>query len=57
MRAKRYLQQGCYGFLAYVLDTREERKKMVDDVPVLREYLNVFLEDFPRVPPERQVKF
>lgn len=26
-RAKKYLQHGCEGFMAYVIDTREEKKK------------------------------
>ena len=29
----------------------------MNDVPILQEYLDVFLEDFPRVPSERQVEF
>lgn len=56
-RVSRYLQHACSGFMTYVLDNREEGKKSIDDVPVVREYRDVFLEDFPSVPPERQVKF
>ena len=43
--------------MVYVLDTREERKRMSDDVPVVREYSDMFPEDLPGVPPERQVEF
>ena len=43
--------------MVYVLDTREERKRMTDDVPVVREYSDMFPEDLPGVPPERQVEF
>ena len=48
-----YLHQGCYGFVAYVLDTWEERKRMIDDMSVVREYSDVFPEDLPGVPLER----
>lgn len=56
-RARRYLQQGCAGYVAYVIDTRDKGKPTVDDVPVVREYLDVFLKDLSGIPPERQVEF
>ena len=34
-RARRYLQQGCVGFVAYVMDTREAGRATVGDVPVV----------------------
>ena len=34
-----------------------ERKRTVEDVPVVRKYSDVFPKDFPGVPPERQVEF
>ena len=34
-RARRYVQQGCAGYIAYVLDAREKRKMTVDDVPIV----------------------
>ena len=47
------------GFLAYVMDTREgsERPKSVEEVPVVREFPDVFPEELPGVPPVRQVEF
>ena len=56
-RAIHYLHQGCTGFVAYIMDTREEGKVTVDDVPVVWEYPDVFSEDLHGVPPKRQVKF
>ena len=50
-RASLYLQQGCSSFVDYVLDTREEGKRMIDDVSIIREYPGVFPEDFLGVPP------
>ena len=58
-RARRSLQQGCKGFVAYVTDVREAagRPSSVDEVPIVREFPDVFPEELPGVPPERQVEF
>ena len=39
-----------------MLDTREEGKKTVDDVSVVWEYVDQFLEDFLGLAPVRQVE-
>lgn len=56
-RARRYLQQGCTGYVAYVMDTQETGKATVSEVPVVRDYADVFPEELPGIPPERQVEF
>ena len=56
-RARRYVQQGCAGYVAYVLDARDKGKTTIDDVPIVRDYPDVFPEDLPGIPPERQVEF
>ena len=56
-RARRYLQHGCSRYVAYVMDSQERGKAIVDDVSIVREYSNVLPEDFPRLPPERQLEF
>ena len=58
-RARQSLQQGCKGFVAYVMDARvdSERPKSVDEVPIVHEFLDVFPEELSGVPPERQVEF
>ena len=45
------------GFLAYVSDIRMETVTDVGSVPVLQDFPDVFPEELPRVPPERQVEF
>ena len=58
LKAPRYLTKGCSSFLAYMLNTiKETKKKTVDDVPILREYPDVFPEDLPGLPQIRQVEF
>ena len=51
-RARRYLQQGCAGYVAYVMDTREAGKATVSEVPVVQDFTDVFPEELPGIPPE-----
>ena len=57
VRARRYLHQGCSGFVAYVMDAQYKGKTTTDDVIIVRDYSDVFLEYLPGVPLERQVEF
>ena len=43
-RVRQCLQQGCKGFVAYVMDTRvdSERPRTVDEVLIVREFPDVF---------------
>ncbi|GJT57279.1 putative nucleotidyltransferase, ribonuclease H [Tanacetum coccineum] len=54
--ARRYLSRGCHAFMAHVINTNFE-KKSVEDVPIVNEFLDVFPEELPGIPPERQVEF
>ncbi|KAJ9554217.1 hypothetical protein OSB04_018262 [Centaurea solstitialis] len=56
IKARKCLAKGCASYLAYVIDTKLE-KKGVADVDVVREFPDVFPEDLPGLPPERQVEF
>ena len=40
-------------YVAYVMDTRDKGKAVVDDVPVVREYPNAFSMDLLGVPTKR----
>ena len=56
LRAKHLLQKGYQGYLAYVMDTRKEVLKL-DDISVVREFPDVFPEDLPRIPIDREIEF
>ncbi|KAJ9553505.1 hypothetical protein OSB04_017550 [Centaurea solstitialis] len=57
-KARKHVLQGGSSYLVYVADSRiEARKKTVADVLVVCEFPDVFPEDLPGVPPERQVEF
>ena len=48
---------GFAGYVAYVMDRRDKGNATMHDVPIVREYPNVFPEELPEIHPERQVEF
>ena len=54
--AKRLLRKGCQGYLAHVLDTRKEVLKL-DDIPVVREFSDVFPEYLQGIPIDKEAEF
>ena len=56
MTAQRMLRKGCQGYLAYVVETGKEGT-LVDEIPVVKEFPNVFPDDIAGLPPEREVEF
>nr|GEV53132.1 reverse transcriptase domain-containing protein [Tanacetum cinerariifolium] len=60
VKAQKYLSKGCDVFLAHVTTKRAEDKlegKRLKDVPIFKDFLEVFPENFPGIPPARQVEF
>ena len=57
MQAQRMLSNGCMGFLASVVDKSMEKELNPSDVPVVREYVEVFPEELPGLAPEREISF
>ncbi|GJW30904.1 putative reverse transcriptase domain-containing protein [Tanacetum coccineum] len=56
----KYMLKGCPIFLAHVTTKETEdksEKKRLEDVPIIRIFPEVFPEDFPGLPPTRQVEF
>ncbi|KAK1424581.1 hypothetical protein QVD17_19914 [Tagetes erecta] len=56
MKASRLIQQGCNSFLAYVKDV-EEGLRQLSDVPIVCNFPEVFPEDLPGTPPDREIEF
>ena len=54
MEARRFLRKGCEAFLALILDSKREQVNF-KNIPVIREFPDVFPEELPGVPPEREV--
>ncbi|GKB16674.1 putative reverse transcriptase domain-containing protein, partial [Tanacetum coccineum] len=56
IKARKYVERGCHLFLAHVTENKSKEKQM-EDVPVIRDFPEVFHEEFPGLPPPRQVEF
>nr|GEX20808.1 putative reverse transcriptase domain-containing protein [Tanacetum cinerariifolium] len=59
-KTQKYMLKGCHVFLAHVTTKKTEDKsgeKLLEDVPIVRDFIEVFPEDLPGLPPTRQVKF
>ncbi|KAL8155199.1 hypothetical protein AgCh_000543 [Apium graveolens] len=56
VQAKKLLRKGCKSFLAYVVDSERESLSM-KDIPVVNEFPDVFPDELPGLPPDRQIEF
>ncbi|GKA33030.1 putative reverse transcriptase domain-containing protein [Tanacetum coccineum] len=59
-KTQKYIKKGYLIFLARVTKKETEDKseeKRLEDVPAIRDFQEVFPEDFPGLPPTRQVEF
>ncbi|GKA06722.1 putative reverse transcriptase domain-containing protein, partial [Tanacetum coccineum] len=54
--AHKYVERVCHLFLAHVTENKSKEKR-IKDVPVIRDFPEVFSKEFPRLPPSRQVEF
>ena len=54
--ARKMLKKGCRGYLVVVRDMKVETGA-VKNVPVVCEFLDVFPEELPGLPPEREIEF
>ncbi|KAL5545744.1 hypothetical protein UlMin_005431 [Ulmus minor] len=57
MKARKWLDSGCTGYLAAVVDTTKKAKVKLNEVPVVKEFVDVFPEELPGLPPNREVTF
>ncbi|GJS52134.1 putative reverse transcriptase domain-containing protein [Tanacetum coccineum] len=59
-KVQKYLLKGSHIFLAHVTTKEIEdksEKKRLEDVPIVKDFPEVFPEDLPGLPPTRQVEF
>nr|GEW93723.1 putative reverse transcriptase domain-containing protein [Tanacetum cinerariifolium] len=59
-KTQKYLLKGCPIFLAHVTTKKaadKSEEKRLEDVPIVRDFLEVFPEDFLGILPTRQVEF
>ncbi|GJV05796.1 putative reverse transcriptase domain-containing protein [Tanacetum coccineum] len=59
-RAQKYLSKGCDVFLAHITTKEAKDKsegKQLEDVPIVKDFPEVFPKDLPGITPARQVEF
>ena len=54
--ARTMVRKGCEAYLAYVVD-KEKAKPSSSDIPIVCDYLDVFFEELPGLPPQREIEF
>ncbi|KAI3808912.1 hypothetical protein L1987_24875 [Smallanthus sonchifolius] len=55
IKATKYLRKGCLAYLISVTTCNTERE--LKDVPIVSKYPDIFPEELPRTPPDREVEF
>ncbi|GJS25561.1 putative reverse transcriptase domain-containing protein [Tanacetum coccineum] len=56
IKTERYISRGCQVFVIQVMEKKSDEKRL-EDIPVVREFPEVFHEDLPGLPPVCQVEF
>ncbi|GJV17227.1 putative reverse transcriptase domain-containing protein, partial [Tanacetum coccineum] len=59
IKTQKYIDQGCQVFFIKIMkeEKNEISERRIEDVPVVRDFPEEFLEDLPGLPPTRQVEF
>ncbi|KAD6454275.1 hypothetical protein E3N88_08981 [Mikania micrantha] len=56
IKTNEFMTRGCGAYLAYVID-KEIKVKELEDVPVVCNFPDVFPEELPEIPPDREIEF
>ncbi|KAD3640598.1 hypothetical protein E3N88_29821 [Mikania micrantha] len=56
IKARKYLRKQCIVFLAHVIE-KDKKTIKIQDVPIVKDYADVFPDDLPGLPPEGSVQF
>ena len=57
MKARKWLANGCVGFLASVFGTSKKEKPKLEDLLVVNEFVDIFPKDLLGLPLDREVMF
>ena len=55
LEADRLLRNGCESYLAFIME--DKWSQGVEEIPIVDEFLDVFLEEIPRLPHVREIDF
>ena len=54
--ARKMVRKGCEAYLDYVIDTVKARPS-VSDIPTVSDFPDVFPDELPGLPPQREIEF
>ncbi|PRQ45991.1 putative nucleotidyltransferase, Ribonuclease H [Rosa chinensis] len=54
--AEKLMNKGCQAYLAHIVDTKRAVLN-IEDIPVVRKFPDVFPDELPGLPPEREIDF
>ncbi|XP_073313472.1 uncharacterized protein [Primulina huaijiensis] len=57
LQMQQMLVKGCHGFLASVVDITREESGNVSYIDIVKDYFDVFVDDVPGLPQDREVEF
>ena len=57
MQLKKFMRKGYKIYVVRFTDLLNENQTSIDEHPVLSEFLDVFPEEIPRLPPQRKNRF
>ena len=56
MKASKMLRKSYQGYLAYAIEVRDNGCRL-ENIPIVREFSDVFPKDLPGIPPDREIDF
>ena len=51
MKAQKCLRKGCQAFLAHIVEKDPQKKLRLEDIPVVKNFPEVFPDELPSLPP------
>ncbi|KAL8147820.1 hypothetical protein AgCh_005220 [Apium graveolens] len=56
IETRRLIRQGCEVYLDHVMDVEQESIR-IEDIPIVRDFPDVFPDELPGLPPDREIEF
>ena len=58
LQMKRSVRNRCKVFIVYIMNDKENNiRPKLNDIPILKEFKDIFLEEVPGLPPKRDIDF
>ena len=57
VRAEKMISQSCKAYLAFMTSNSQDSELKVKDIPVVREFSDVFYDQLPGFSPKREIEF